>query len=210
MTYIGFICLIYVMMIENYAKYLEFITNKINGFFEKQKPYIFCRKGCSLCCEKGEYPWSEIEYKYIMEGFLKLSLELQNKIKENIKKNKEDKKNFKEDGVFMYQCPFLIDKSCVLYEYRGIICRSFGLLVSREDNKKPQIPFCSSLGLNYSNVYDKEKKIISGEMWKETGIEEEPKLFNVSYNFLTNESFAKGFKFQFGDKKPLIDWFEET
>lgn len=195
-------------MIENYKKYLDFIQNKINGFFERQKPYIFCKKGCSLCCEKGEYPWSYIEYKYIIEGFLKLDFELQNKIKENIKKIKEDKKNFNGDGIFMHQCPFLIDKVCVLYDYRGIICRSFGLLVNLE-NKKPQIPFCSSMGLNYSNVYDSEKKIISNDMWKKTGIETEPKLYNVSYNFLTNDSFADAYNFKFGEKRPLIDWFEE-
>ena len=108
----------------------------------------------------------------------------------------------------MHQCPFLIDKVCVLYDYRGIICRSFGLLVNLE-NKKPQIPFCSSLGLNYSNVYDSEKKIISNDMWKKTGIETEPKLYNVSYNFLTNDSFADAYNFKFGEKRPLIDWFEE-
>ena len=34
-------------MIENYEKYLEFISGKIDGFFEKQKPYIACKEGCS-------------------------------------------------------------------------------------------------------------------------------------------------------------------
>lgn len=194
-------------MLENYEKYLNLITNKIEGFFEKQKPYIFCKKGCAKCCEKGEYPWSEIEFKFIMKGFSLLDPSIQNEIKENVRKIKEDKKNFKEDGIFLYECPFLIKGVCSLYHYRGIICRSFGLLVQVE-GRKPQIPFCSSLGLNYSNVYDLEKRSITVEKFRQTGIKIEPKIFNVSYKFLTNETFEKGFNFTFGDKKPLIDWFE--
>ncbi len=193
-------------MIENYVKYLNIITEKIERFFAKQKPYIKCKKGCSLCCEKGEYPWSEIEYKYIMLGFSKLDKNLQERIKEKIKKVKEDKKNFSGDGRFMYECPFLIDKSCSLYEYRGIICRSFGLMVEVE-GKKPQIPFCCSLGLNYSNVYDVERNCVSPIMFKETGLDIEPLIFNVSYKMLTDDTFAEGFHFNFGEKKPLIDWF---
>ncbi len=195
-------------MVENYEKYLELINGKINGFFEKQKPYIFCKEGCSLCCEKGEYPWSEIEYKYLMKGFFELPTELQEQIKTKIKQIKEDKKNFKGDGVFLHECPFLINKKCSVYKYRGIICRSFGLLVQVE-GKKPQIPFCSSLGLNYSNVYDVEKRSISPELYEKTGLDIEPVIFNVSYKFLTNDTFADGFNFKFGDKKPLIDWFED-
>ena len=71
-------------MLENYEKYLNLITNKIEGFFEKQKPYIFCKKGCAKCCEKGEYPWSEIEFKFIMKGFSLLDPSIQNEIKEKV------------------------------------------------------------------------------------------------------------------------------
>lgn len=193
-------------MIENYEKYLNLITNKINGFFEKQKPYIFCKKGCSLCCEKGEYPFSEIEFKYAKEGFLKLNENLKKEILNKAERIKEEKKNFKEDGPFLYECPFLINKSCTIYNNRGIICRNFGLLIQRE-GKKPSIPFCCSLGLNYSNVYDIEKRSVSPEKFKETGLEIKPLIFNVSYKMLTNETFAKGYGFDFGEKKPLIDWF---
>ncbi len=195
-------------MLKNYEKYLEFITGKINGFFEKQKPYIACKNGCSLCCEKGEYPWSLIEFEYAMEGFSLLSDDVKQVVREKVKKVKEDKKNFKMDGLFMHECPFLINKSCSIYKHRGIICRSFGLLVQVE-GKKPQIPFCCSLGLNYSSVYDIEKRSISPQKFKESGIKVEPKLFNVSYKFLTEDVFAEGFEFRFGDKKPLIDWFDD-
>lgn len=193
-------------MIENYEKYLEFISGKIDGFFEKQKPYIACKEGCSLCCKKGEYPWSEIEYKYLMKGLLELPTELQNQIKAKIEQIKKDKENFKEDGIFFHECPFLINKKCSVYKYRGIVCRTFGLLVQVE-GKKPQIPFCCSMGLNYSNVYDIEKRSISQEMFDKTGLDVQPIIFNVSYKFLTNDAFAEGYGFNFGDKKPMIDWF---
>lgn len=193
-------------MIQNYEKYLELITTKINGFFERQKPYIKCKEGCSLCCEKGEYPWSEIEYKYVMIGLNELRDNMQAQIKEKIAKIKKEKAEFNGDGRFLYECPFLINKSCSVYHHRGIICRAFGLIANVE-GKKPQIPFCCNLGLNYSSVYDPKLRSVTPEMFEKSKIEIEPKIYNVSYNFLTNDTFAQGFGFEFGDKKPLIDWF---
>lgn len=195
-------------MLDNYEKYLNMITAKLGEFFEKQKPYIKCKRGCSLCCEKGEYPWSFIEYQYIMKGFETLPQSLQSEIKERINKIKANKEAFKGDGRFLYECPFLINKSCSLYNYRGIICRSFGLIAnSTKEGKKPQIPFCCNLGLNYSNVYDPDRRSVSSELYAKTGLTIEPKIYNVSYNFLTEDAFADGYGFKFGDKKPLIDWF---
>lgn len=194
-------------MIKEYSVYINFITNKINDFFERQKPYIFCKKGCSLCCENGEYPWSFIEYQYLMEGYKKLDCETKEKITSEIKRIKEEKAKFKGER-FVHKCPFLIDKVCSVYEYRGIICRSFGLLYKSEKTEKIQVPFCYEIGLNYSNAYDKEKRILSAEMCEKQGFKVQPKCYNVSYNFLTDDTFAKGFGFEFGEKKPLIDWFE--
>jgi len=192
-------------MLDEYEDYLKFITTKLNDFFNRQKPYICCKEGCSLCCEKGEYPWSYIEYQYIMKGFSLLPNDLQNEIKEKIKRLKIEKSNFSGDGRFLHECPFLINKSCVLYDYRGIICRSFGLIANVE-GKKPQIPFCCNLGLNYSNVYDPSTKSVSPELFEKTGLTIEPKIYNVSYNFLTEDTFAKAYGFEWGDKKPLLDW----
>lgn len=49
--------------------------------------------------------------------------------------------------------------------------------------------------------------MIPTEKYKALNIDKEPLAYNVSYNFLTSEDFEKMFKFKFGDKKPLIDWF---
>ena len=191
---------------KNYEVYLYHITSKINSFFENQKAYIFCKKGCSKCCERGEYPWSYIEYQYLTEGYKELPAEVKEKINSEIKNLKEEKKNFKGER-FMHKCPFLIDGACSVYEHRGIICRSFGLLYENEKTGKIQMPFCFEYGLNYANVYDKKTNSISNELYEKGNFEVPPKLFNISYEFLTNEDFAKGYSFEFGEKKPLLDWF---
>ena len=35
------------IMLENYVTYLCFLDGKFKKFFEKQKPFIFCKIGCS-------------------------------------------------------------------------------------------------------------------------------------------------------------------
>ena len=130
---------------------------------------------------------------------------LQTEVDKNIKQVLEDKKIFKGEK-FRYNCPFLINNVCCVYEYRGLVCRSFGLMTN-DINGKVQVPFCCFDGLNYSNVMDDEGKHVSREKFDKLGVEEEPTAFNVSYQFLTDPDFERGFNFVFGDKKPLIEWF---
>ncbi|MBO6088278.1 YkgJ family cysteine cluster protein [bacterium] len=191
--------------LADYLLYLSYLTNKLNGFFEKQSPYIFCRKGCSKCCENGEYPFSRLEYDFIMIGFTKLPPETREEILLKVKKIKQEKE--KSNGEFCYECPFLINQECSVYEFRGIICRSFGLMSINPDGLS-KIPFCAFEGLNYSNVVEPDTKIISTEKYKKLGKNlPEPLAFNVSYKFLTSENIEENFHLHFGDKKPLIDWF---
>lgn len=195
-------------MIENYKKYLEFINEKLTTFFHKQKPYICCKEGCAKCCQNAEFPFSQMEVIYLMNGVSKLDEATKNIIAENVKKVKEAKRNFNGEGKFLYDCPFLINNKCCVYEYRGIICRTFGLLYIGT-NGKTQVPFCSFQGLNYANVLADDKSTISAEKYKASGIEAEPVAFNIRYGFLTESSFEQKFNFAFGEKKPLIDWFVE-
>ena len=194
-------------MIENYMAYLIMLDKKLSGFFEKQKPYIFCKPGCSKCCENAQYPFSKIEFEYIKIGFNLLPYNLQEQVRQNVEKTLELKRNNKEKK-FAYVCPFLINNMCSVYNYRGIICRTFGLMNVDVGGDGSNIPFCAYDGLNYSNVFDREKQIISKEMYKKLGVEEEPCAFNVRYEFLTDPDFARGFGFEFGEIKPLINWFE--
>lgn len=192
-------------MFETYVKYLEFLNGKLAKFFESQKPYIFCKKGCAMCCKHSQLPYSLLEVNYLLSGFLKLDKETQKRIENNIIKTLQEKKNYKGDE-FLYDCPFLIDNVCSVYEYRGIICRTFGLMMKKTDGKIT-VPFCCYEGYNYSNVIDLENKKISEKKVKERGFPEEPLGFNVSYEYLTDHEIEHAFQVQFGLKKPLIDWF---
>lgn len=192
-------------MFTNYEKYLNFIGSKIDKFFERQKPYIFCKKGCAKCCKNAEFPFSLIELKYLLTGFLQLEPEKQKIIEENLNKLKKEKEAFEGEN-FRYDCPFLINDECSVYPYRGVICRSFGLLSNGLDGHV-KVPFCCYEGYNYSNVIDLDTKMISAEKVKTGNFKEEPLAFNVTYNYLTDADFEKEFNFQFGEKKPLLNWF---
>lgn len=189
--------------ISNYIFYLSYLNKKLEDFFEQQEPYICCKKGCSKCCQNGEYPFSKIEFDYLMVGFLKLPVDIQQKIIHKVKKLKETKTG----EAFTHECPFLLNNECSVYNYRGIICRSFGLM-SISDEGASKIPFCAFEKLNYSNVIDTKTRIISEEKFKKLGVEKEPLAYNVSYKFLTSKNIEQNFEIDFGDKKPLLDWFE--
>lgn len=198
-------------VIQNYEKYLDKLSLYFEKFFTQQKPYICCKEGCSICCETGEYPFSGVEFKYAMIGFNSLTENKKNVIKQNVEKIKYEKeKSLLTGEIFMYACPFLIDKKCSIYEHRGLICRSYGLLYfqsDKEGNVSYKMPCCVQLGLNFSNVYDEKLKTISTEKWKETGIEEEPVSYNIGLDFLMNNKMASDLEIEFGKQKALIDWF---
>lgn len=201
-------------MLTNYQKYLDMLTKKLEGFFERQKPYIFCQKGCAKCCADAQFPFTEIEFKYLMTGLNALPLPTQNHIKSNAKKILHDKRRYEKKWTFgkkkpfIYTCPCLINNSCAVYNHRGIICRTFGLLSKTPEMKGSNVPFCAMQGLNYSSVYDNDKKMISTEMYKQSGLTVEPVAYNVDYEFLIDNDFAKGYGFEFGQVKPLVEWFE--
>ena len=207
--------------LANYKAYLNLIEERmLNKYFEQQKPYICCKAGCSHCCEKGEYPVTKIELAYLLLGFGTLSLELKQEIIEKIKHLKAEKsayeKEFKTTGStehFMYECPFLKDHKCSVYDFRAVICRTHGLMFFVEDAKenepKNKIPFCVHLGLNYSNIYDEETKMLSDEKMKALGITQEPLAYNLSLKTLFNNEITRNLDFEFGEVKALIDWFPD-
>lgn len=190
---------------ENYINYLNFIDEKLTKFFDSQKPFIVCKKGCGKCCKNAIFPYSLMEMNYLLAGMMLLDEEIQDIIAENVSKILKEKETFQGEK-FRYTCPFLINDECAVYDYRGVICRSFGLMTQDKEHKI-KVPFCCFDGLNYSNVVDFDTNKVSPEKYEKLGCKEEPTGFNVSYEFLTNPEFEKEFNFKFGDKKPLIDWF---
>jgi len=192
------------MTLYNFIAYLEHLNQKLTKFFQAQTPYICCKKGCAKCCKHGNYPFSQTEFQYLMLGYKKLAPEIKSLIKNKILNVVEEKITFEGEN-FMYECPFLINDECSVYEFRGIICRTFGLM-SYRDNDKPKAPFCAFEGLNYSSVLDAETKTISEEKFKNLGYEVEPLAYNVSYRFLTNKEHELAYGVDFGECKQLIDW----
>lgn len=192
--------------IEKYEIYLRFVDKQVGKFFKEQAPYIFCKEGCSHCCETGEYPFSEIEFAYLMIGVQTLPPETISEIEKNMLKVKQEKENHKSDKPFMHACPFLVNKRCSLYNYRGIICRTHGLAFFSKSNKL-LVPACVNFGLNYSNVYDFEKDTISDEKFKASGIEQEPLAHNVGLAFMMENDLTKKLELDFGELKPMCHWF---
>jgi len=191
--------------IQKYRAYLKYLDKKLGDIFKEQAPYIFCKEGCSSCCEKGEYPFTEVEFAYLMLGVQKADKTTCEIIENNMKKIKEDKLKNK-DRKFLYACPFLINKKCSLYEYRGIICRSHGVAFFSQ-NKQLLLPACVDEGLNYSNVYDYDTQKISDEKYRASGIKQEPLAHNVGVYYLTNNEATQAIGLDFGEIKPMCDWF---
>ena len=176
-------------MLNRYKQFLEIFDEHIKELFEEQKKYIKCKRGCSFCCEHGNYPFSRLEMEYIMSGYIKLP----NDIKDIIRKNLSNIKN-KED----YICPFLINNLCSLYQYRALTCRIHGLAYL--SNKKLKMPECVNIGLNYSNVYQKQTKEV---------IIKNPITENLRIDEIFGLEIAKKFNLEKGEIRKLIDWFSE-
>ena len=125
----------------NYSVFIKNLDKKLKQYFELHKEYICCCMGCSFCCEKGDYPISQVELEYLIHGFMVLPDNIKRLVQENIK-------NIQKGKI----CPFLIDKKCSVYEYRPIICRVHGLAYLCKDGVV-KIPYCVNNGKNYTNVY---------------------------------------------------------
>ena len=182
------------------------LNNELTKMFVSQAEFIKCKEGCSYCCEQGEYPFSELEFNYLLEGYKKLPQNVKLNILENIAQINEEYAKSK-DKPFMHKCPFLINKRCSVYENRGIICRTFGLLCEHDDERLT-MPFCNEMGLNYSNVFDESIGQISEE--KVALCKTEPKAFRISRDNIMNLSMAKNLNIEWGESKTLIDLINES
>ena len=192
-------------MFSLYKKYLELIDNILEAEFESQKPFIKCKKGCSLCCEVGDYPFSRLEMEYLMAGILTLDVQAQKKIKAEIKRLLEDKASF--NGRFMHRCPFLSkEKTCVLYKRRGLVCRTYGLasFENSENGVYVKLPECVNEGLNYSEVFDGKDLVV--EKFKNFGVDI-PINHSLSLNYYERNLPDEFSGLEFGEIRPMLDWF---
>lgn len=125
----------------DYIDFLKNLDKRLEKYFELHKEHICCSLGCSSCCEAGDYPLSQIELEYLMQGFTELNNDIKRIVQNNIK-------NIVKGAA----CPFLIEKKCSIYPYRPIICRVHGLAYICHD-EVVKVPYCAQEGKNYSNVY---------------------------------------------------------
>lgn len=120
---------------------LNALDRRLEEYFNRHKEYLCCKIGCSACCEKGDYPLSNLELEYLMKGFMRLDNDTKRKVQENFR-------NITPGG----KCPFLIDKKCSVYPYRPIVCRVHGLAYLIKDGRV-KVPYCVNEGKNYAGKY---------------------------------------------------------
>lgn len=178
-------------MLNRYEHFLKILDKKLDKYFEDQCEHIKCKPGCSRCCEIGEYPFSRLELEYLMQGFVKLPFSIKHKIKEEIK-------HLKKENPKMHKCPFLFENKCVVYQYRGIVCRMHGLAWYDDEAERIRLPYCVNKGLNYSKVFDRE----TGEVFLDNPITE-----RLRIDCILKSEQAQTFKLECGEIRPLLKWF---
>jgi hypothetical protein len=193
--------------LEKYIAYLDVLKEKLDGYFDDQKEFIACKAGCGVCCKICYYPVSELEYEYIKIGVNKIfNEEEKNIINQKVLNIYKDRKIFLKTNPdilkFTYECPFLINGSCGIYQYRALLCRSHGLIYKDLDKPKNNLPYCVQLGLNYANVYDKEANKLSKEKAEALGIKTTPKIYDLSYSSLIKDAGD----LDVGDIRMLFEW----
>ena len=183
-------------MLENYKNFLNDFDELLKFISQNQKKYIKCNKGCSKCCQKGDYPFSQLEFTYLTEGFINLPQNTKILVQQNIRNLLLDKKESKEE-IFEHQCPFLINNECCVYEYRGIICRTFGICYYDDTKGYVRLPDCVNEGLNYSQFYDKKSKTLN--------ITDVPKI-NLRIDRVLNSELAKKYNLDSGEIRSMLNW----
>lgn len=196
-------------MLEHYESQLNQVSEMINSYFARQKDYIKCKRGCSLCCSNSYYPASELEWRYLKKGienyFSNADIEELHKKVWQIHKDRQEftKQNANSDD-FSYVCPFLKNNECSIYEYRPLVCRAHGLIIKdpASQSAKGSLPYCVNENLNYSNIWDEDKKALSKEKVEALGLKVTPKVYDVSCS-----SLIKLFDgVTFGDNRMIYEW----
>jgi len=183
-------------MLKRYEEFLKEFDLILAEIFEQQKKYIKCKKGCSICCKQGDYPFSRIEFAYLTQGFINLPADKKSIVQRKIKALSKKKKEFSGER-FEHECPFLINNECSVYNYRGIICRTFGICYYDDVKKYVRLPGCVHNGLNYSEFYnDKDKTLNINDIVN----------VNLRIDRVLTGSLAVKYKIESGEIRPMLDW----
>lgn len=184
-------------MLKRYEKFLKDFDEIVKSIFEDQKRYIKCKKGCSICCKQGDYPFSQIEFSYLTQGYINLPANQKIIVQQNIRNLLKDKEEYKGEKRFEHKCPFLINDECIVYDYRGIICRTFGLCYYDDIKGYVRLPGCVHNGLNYSEFYNEKERTLN--------IQNVPKI-NLRIDRILNSELANTYNLECGEIRPMLDW----
>lgn len=140
--------------IQNYKEFLLKVGNLVNELVNQYQEEINCKINCCDCCN-NLINISIIEASYLRMGFDISSDEIKNKILENIS-NLNDLIEHESLPKTNIVCPLLFKQKCLLYEYRPVVCRTFGLPMI--DEKTGKIATCHK---NFVSLRDKEMTLNS-------------------------------------------------
>lgn len=183
-------------MLKRYELFLKDFDEILHLLYEQQRDFIKCKKGCYLCCAKGDYPFSQLEFAYLTKGFIELAQNQKILVQQNINKLLADKKEYKGDR-FEHQCPFLINGECCVYKYRGLVCRTFGLAYYDDQKGYVRLPDCVNNGLNYSEFYDPKTNILNFENVLKV---------NLRIDRIFQSELAQKYNLDCGEIRPMLDW----
>lgn len=186
-------------MLEKYEEFLKEFDSIMEELFKQHKRYIKCKKGCSICCEQGDYPFSQVEFGYLTQGFLGLPPEKKSIVQQKIASLIKQKKDFKGKR-FEHECPFLINNECSVYDYRGIICRTFGICYYDDVKGYVRLPGCVHSGLNYSEFYNEKDHTLN--------INNIINL-NLRIDKVLNSQLAAKYGLDCGEIRPMLEWLEQ-
>jgi len=148
------------LVLKNYTAFLKRIDTHIQRVGENYSDKIFCKKGCDSCCRfLSLFP---VEAFALSSAFRKLDKSNQDLIQDsmirnNLIPNRMDQTNLDQtklapsdltlSNVILSElekevCPLLIDKECILYGARPIICRTHGFPIYIEKEGEGLVDFC--------------------------------------------------------------------
>ena len=121
-------------LLKNYTDLIKRVDAHIKQVADAYPDEITCHKGCDSCCRfLTLFP---VEAFALSRAFVALPNTDQEKIVESIESMEESGDNEPE------HCPLLIDKICLLYPARPVICRTHGFPLYLEKDGEGLVDFC--------------------------------------------------------------------
>ena len=149
------------LVLKNYTQLLKRIDAHIQRVEKEYSDKIVCKKGCDSCCRfLSLFP---VEAFALSAAFLRLDKSTQDLVRDilaqtDLARNNQIPSDLSPSNLYPSDldperpvpselekteaCPLLINKECILYEARPIICRTHGFPIYIEKDGKSLVDFC--------------------------------------------------------------------